>query len=326
MLKETREYEMIWRSSLIQAITLPEETLMGIGDQYFEKAYSYIILYDFDGSSHCLSKYVDDCLAMCEIHWKIAIIHAKDRAHTKEVLEYKFEEVATRQYDPDKIFTKYYRLQDYHVIKLEDKYHNLVDYDWVAHKRREREIAGAESIEEETPQGESILNPWLVERKTIKVRYARPKAYKAKTKGSGDPYPRVKEIIDIRDSFILKKEFNTETYGRFITMRDNLFRKKATLDMVALENSIPSPSKEGGENFDPVILNQALKDRCKQNQEMEFVLRRKIKDVSLMERDFRDLYLRNKYFIVVKPREIQEKLWHLKELEAKREEVVNAKA
>jgi len=44
-----------------------------------------------------------------------------------------------------------------------------------------------------------------------------------------------------------------------------------------------------------------------------------------MERDFRKIYLRNKYFFIAKWREVQDKLQRLKELEAKRAEVVNAK-
>eukprot|EP01018_Ginkgo_biloba_P022410 Gb_25251 [translate_table: standard] len=64
-------------------------------------------------------------------------------------------------------------------------------------------------------------------------------------KGSGDPYPRVKHINNIRDSFILKKEFNWEVCERFTTMRGKFFGKKTTLKMAALENFIPSPWKEG---------------------------------------------------------------------------------
>eukprot|EP01018_Ginkgo_biloba_P011070 Gb_27041 [translate_table: standard] len=60
-------------------------------------------------------------------------------------------------------------------------------------------------------------------------------------KVNGEPYPRMVEINELRDSFSLKKEVNKEAWDRFSTIKHNLFGKKDTLEMLALENSIPSP-------------------------------------------------------------------------------------
>ena len=53
------------------------------------------------------------------------------------------------------------------------------------------------------------------------------------------------DINKIIDSFTLQKELTKESYDQFIAMKHNLFKRKATLEMVALKNSIPSPWQEG---------------------------------------------------------------------------------
>jgi len=53
------------------------------------------------------------------------------------------------------------------------------------------------------------------------------------------------DINGTRDSFIIKRELNREACERLSAMKSNIFKKKTTLQMVTLENSIPSPWKEG---------------------------------------------------------------------------------
>jgi len=58
---------------MLHGIELPKifdpmkEALMGISDWYFEKTFSYIVLYGFDGTPHHFPKYVDDHLMMFKI-------------------------------------------------------------------------------------------------------------------------------------------------------------------------------------------------------------------------------------------------------------------
>eukprot|EP01018_Ginkgo_biloba_P032851 Gb_14490 [translate_table: standard] len=176
------------------------------------------------------------------------------------------------------------------------------------------------------------------DRKTIKVRASSMSTEIFTSKGNGEPYPRMVEINELRDSFALKKEVNKEACDNFAVMRHNLFGKKTTLEMVALENSITSPWHEGqlvlkGDHMNllqseetkiiQTLQNgETLMDRCKHNKEIEFILRQEREDVALVERDFRNIYLKNKYFIIVKRRDIQDRLWRLKELEAKNAEAV----
>lgn len=77
----------------------------------------------------------------------------------------------------------------------------------------------------------------------MKIKF--PKYSEFVSKGNREPYPRMVEINELRDSFILKKEVNKETCDRFAIIRHNLFGKKSTLEMVSLENSIKSPWQEG---------------------------------------------------------------------------------
>eukprot|EP01018_Ginkgo_biloba_P025608 Gb_06569 [translate_table: standard] len=514
-----------------------KETLLGIGDWYFEKTYSYVILYGFDGAPHHLPKYLDDQIAMYEICWQIIAIHTKvsqrwkkaafhsfplrignftvtnigqAKAHAKEILTYDFEEIGARQgsitpptnpedsqhsessesdqginetwlysnnekscthgderretvqnpvnakrrgeasrtcgpeqaqagnsvpsrpgiagvggddeeNDPNKD-RKWKRPYKEEAISTKSKRtpqnrSSTSSIDSLSKTRQathllspstpleptqlntEKGTTNLELPEEEFPQGESVLNPWLVElmnlqqgsseagaftmldfskqlasfaldfeKKTIKVKFTRPRASSAKTKvastdvvvqeteldigqlmaqegvatdmvekglrfwklssrvealinntlacleaypkiikeseefmknefvkynkfvgqESGDLYTKIMDINDLRDSLVLKKELHEEACDKFTAMKHNLFGKKASLEMVALKNFVPSPWQEGqlalkgdhmgmlqseeikfaqtlqnGETFDPSQLNQALKDRSK---------------------------------------------------------------
>lgn len=133
----------------------------GIGDWYLEKEYSCIILYGFDCTPHHLPKYVDDHIVLCKMYCQIVAIHTKvsqrykketfhsfpirignftitnigqAKGHTREILDYRFEEVGAKQYDPKGVFAWSYRLHSYYVTYIKYVYHNLINYDWVGHK------------------------------------------------------------------------------------------------------------------------------------------------------------------------------------------------
>eukprot|EP01018_Ginkgo_biloba_P003067 Gb_38919 [translate_table: standard] len=61
---------------------------------------------------------------------------SQEKSHAKEILSYNFEQDGVRKYDPDGIFARHYKIQSHHVSEPGNKYHNLVDYDWVAHNHR----------------------------------------------------------------------------------------------------------------------------------------------------------------------------------------------
>eukprot|EP01018_Ginkgo_biloba_P028993 Gb_04187 [translate_table: standard] len=58
------------------------------------------------------------------------------RAFTNNIREYHLEVVSERVYDFEGIFSSHCKMNHYHLLNLEDRFRNPVDYDWVLHKKR----------------------------------------------------------------------------------------------------------------------------------------------------------------------------------------------